>query len=249
MRIACVFLCATTLAGCATTETVSFRPKTQQEAVIRDGQPALVSRRSTSIVMIRPASRQFQSGARPVFVVGIYNLGRQPVNFLTTNVSATQTIGAQQLALKIYSYDELASEERNRQVAMAILTGLAAGANAYSASRAGYYNSSSTVTTPRGNVYQVSTTGYSPTAAAIAQQNAAIQNEAMISATIEQGQANLATLEKTVLKDNTLFPGEWYGGQLHIQPLERMDGPKSYAITLMVGADQHDIELSQTMTR
>ena len=59
---------------------------------------------------------------------------------------------------------------------------------------------------------------YSPTASAIAQNNAAYQNEAMISATVETGQRNMAVLEQSVIKDNTLMPGEWYGGQLHLAP-------------------------------
>ena len=58
-----------------------------------------------------------------------------------------------------------------------------------------------------------------PAAAAIAQSNANAQNAEMISATIERGQANMAMLERAVIKDNTLLPGEWYGGQLHIAPL------------------------------
>ena len=65
----------------------------------------------------------------------------------------------------------------------------------------------------------MNTTGYSPTAAAIAQSNASAQNAEMISDVIERGQANLATLEHAVIKDNTVMPGEWYGGQLHIQPV------------------------------
>ena len=43
----------------------------------------------------------------------------------------------------------------------------------------------------------------------IAQNNAAVQNEAMFAATIEKGQRNMAALEQTVIKDNTLMPGEW----------------------------------------
>jgi hypothetical protein len=54
--------------------------------------------------------------------------------------------------------------------------------------------------TPRGT-YQVHTTGYSPAAAAIAQSNANVQNAEMISATIERGQANMAMLERAVIKD------------------------------------------------
>ena len=67
----------------------------------------------------------------------------------------------------------------------------------------------------------------------------------MISATIERGQANLANLERSVMKDNTLLPGEWYGGQLHLQPLAQSSETKSYKIVLIVGADRHEIEIAQ----
>jgi hypothetical protein len=240
---------ASAVAGCASSETVAFRPKQNQEAMIHDGQAALVSRRPGSIVMVRPASRQFQSGARPVFVVGINNLTGRSVDFLMTNVAASQVINAHNVAMKVFTYDELVTEERNKQIMRTVLMGVAAGANAYSASQAGHYSRSSTVTTPRGNTYRVETTGYSPTANAIAQNRAAAQNEAMISATIEQGQANLAVLEQTVLKDNTLFPGEWYGGQLHVQAPERSDGPKNYMIVLTVGSERHEVEIAQTAVR
>ena len=97
---------------------------------------------------------------------------------------------------------------------------------------------------PRGT-YQVHTTGYSPAAAAIAQSNANVQNAEMILATIERGQANMAMLELAVIKDNTLLPGEWYVGQLHIAPLVSQDGPKSYTITATVGSDRHEIRIAQ----
>ena len=93
--------------------------------------------------------------------------------------------------------------------------------------------------------YQVHTTGYSPTAAAIAQSNATAQNAELVSATIERGQANMAMLERAVIKDNTLLPGEWYGGQLHITPLVSQDGPKVYTVAVSVGSDTHEIEISQ----
>lgn len=73
---------------------------------------------------------------------------------------------------------------------------------------------------PRGGIYQVRATGYSPTAAAIAQSNANAQNAELVSATIERGRANMAMLERAVIKENTLMPGEWYGGQLHIAGLQ-----------------------------
>ena len=177
---------------------------------MRDGQPALVSRQKNSLVLVRPASRQLQANGRPVFVVGINNFGKQPVEFRVAQVDAIQHVGGSDFGMQVVTFEMLVQEEKNRQVAAAILTGVAGAANAYSASRAGY----GSYTTPGGRTG----TFYSPTAAVIAQNNAAIQNEAMFAATVETGQRNMAALEQSVIKDNTLMPGEWYGGQLHIAP-------------------------------
>jgi hypothetical protein len=251
MRIVFAVAAAGLLAGCVTTETVQFQPKASQQAMVRDGQAALVSRLKNSIVMVRPASRQFQVGARPIFVVAIYNLTHGPLEFRVANVEVTQFVNQQPAALKVVTYEQLVSEEKDRQVFRAIGAGLAVAGNSMAAANAGYYHANSTVYTPRGSTYQVSTTGYSPTAAAIAQTNANIQNEAVISATIERGQANLGALEGSVIKDNTLMPGEWYGGQLHIQPLVSDSGlaTKTYQIAVNVGADRHEIEITQGTAR
>jgi hypothetical protein len=242
---------AITIGGCASHEVATFQARLGQESIVRDGQAALVSRAKNSIVLIRPAARQFAASGRPVFVVGINNMGPTPLQFRIADIEATQTVNGQVAALQVITYEQLVQEERNRQVAAAVLTGLAAGANAYSASQAGKYNSTSTVYTPHGT-YQVNTVGYSPTAAAIAQANASAQNEAMISATIERGQQNLANLEQAVIKDDTVMPGEWYGGTLHLQPLSSSgsnDAPKTYSITLLVGQDRHEIDIVQTPVR
>jgi hypothetical protein len=240
----CIALAAASLGGCVTTETVRFDAKQNQQALVRDGQPALVSRQRNSLVLIRPAAREMRPGSRPVFVVGMYNLTNAPLDFRVGKVAVTQTIGGQVVALEVITYETLVSEERTRQVFNAVVVGLAAGANAAAAANAGRYHSSSTVYGPRGT-YQVHTTGYSPTAAAIAQSNASAQNDAMISATIERGQANLNMLEQTVIKDNTLLPGEWYGGQLHIQPLVSDSAMKTYQIAVRLGADLHEVSIQQ----
>jgi hypothetical protein len=234
-----VALCAA-LGGCVTNaETVQFKASNpQQQAMMRDGQPALVSRQKSSLVLVRPASRQLQANGRPVFVVGINNFGKGPVDFRVDQVEAIQHVGASDYSMQIVTYEMLAQEEKNRQVAMAIIGGVAAAANSYSASRAGY----GTYTTSRGRTG----TFYSPTAAAIAQNNAAVQNEAIFAATIESGQQNMAALEQAVIKDNTLMPGEWYGGQLHIAPPTSQPGDrKAYTIVIVVGADRHVVDIAQ----
>ncbi|MBB4258061.1 hypothetical protein [Bradyrhizobium sp. CIR3A] len=240
MRKLGIFALCAVLGGCMSTgETVSFKASNpQQQALMRDGQHALVSRQKSSLVLVRPASRQMQVNGRPVFVVGINNLGKQPVDFRVGQVEAVQHAAGSDFEMKVMTYEMLVQEERNRQVAAALLTGLAAGANAYSAANAGH----GSYTTPSGRTG----TFYSPTAAAIAQNNAAIQNEAMIAATVETGQRNMAALEQAVIKDNTLMPGEWYGGQLHLAPpTEQGGGPKTYTIVITGGTDRHVIDVAQ----
>jgi hypothetical protein len=234
-----VALCAA-LGGCVSNgETVAFRASNpQQQSMMRDGQPALVSRQKSSLVLVRPASRQLKANGRPVFVVGINNFSKGPVDFRVSQVEAVQHVGASDYEMQIVTYEMLVQEEKNRQVAAAIFTGLAGAANAYSASQAGR----GSYTTPGGRTG----TFYSPTAAVIAQNNAAAQNEAMFAATVETGQRNMAVLEQSVIKDNTLMPGEWYGGQLHLAPpTDQAAGPKTYTIIISVGGDRHVVEVSQ----
>ena len=220
-------------------ETIAFRASNpQQQAMMRDGQPALVSRQKHSLVLVRPASRQLQANGRPVFVVGINNVGKQPTEFRVAQVEAIQHVGGSDFGMQIVTFEMLQQEEKNRQVARAVLAGVAGAANAYSASQAGH----GSYTTPSGRTG----TFYSPTAAVIAQNNAAVQNEAMFAATIETGQRNMAALEQTVIKDNTLMPGEWYGGQLHIAPpTDQAGGQKSYTIVITVGQDRHVVDVNQ----
>ena len=234
------------LSGCATLDTVRFSPAADQSAVVRDGRPVLVSKKKQSVVILGPAGRGIQSGSRPVFVLGATNLTKQPLNLGVADISVTQMVdGRPSMDLPVIPYETLVSEERSRQIMAAILVGAAAGANAYSASRSGYGSSTSTVSTPRGTAY-VTTNYYSPTANAIAQSNAAAQNDAMIANHIEAGRANLGALEANVLKDNTIMPGEWVGGQVHLTPpVGEMGSPKHYQITVRIGADTHVLDVHQ----
>ena len=141
MRTVFTLAAAALCAGCVTTETVQFQAKADQQAIVRDGQPALVSQRKNSLVIARPAAREFQIGGRPVFVLAIYNRTGTPQDFRVANVQVTQVVHGEATPLKVVTYEMLVQEERTRQVFAAIGTGLAAGANSYSASRAGYYNS------------------------------------------------------------------------------------------------------------
>ena len=234
------------LTGCASIETVRFSPAVDQSAVVRDGRPGIVSKKNQSVVILGPAGRGIPSGSRPVFVLGATNLTKQPLNLTVADISVTQMVdGRPSMDLPVIPFETLVAEERSRQIMAAILVGAAAGANSYNASRSGYGSSTSTVSTPRGTAY-VTTNYYSPTANAIAQSNAAAQNEAMIANHIEAGRANLGALEANVLKDNTIMPGEWVGGQVHLTPpVGEMGSPKHYQIKVRIGADTHVLDVHQ----
>src|ERR1700754_344036 len=117
MRIVCIAAVCAALGGCVTAETVQFKASPQQQSMVRDGQPALISRQKSSVVLVRPASRQLQAGGRPVFVVGINNLVRTPLEFRVAQVEAFQVANDQQFPMTIVTYEMLVQEEKSRQVA------------------------------------------------------------------------------------------------------------------------------------
>jgi hypothetical protein len=184
------------LAGCVTTSTdvVRFTPKSpQQQAMIRDGESVIISRGKISQVTLRPATRQVING-RPTFIVDIQNLSRQPVTFRVSEVSAQQMLGPEPHDLKVFSYDELVQEEKNAQVGRALGVALVAGANSYSAGRS-YWR----------------------------QARADDQNADLAANVAAAGARNLQALEMLAIKDNTLLPGETYGGRLVLQGPEAGD--------------------------
>ena len=240
-RIGIAAFAAIMLGGCATTETVQFKTSNpQQQSIVRDGRPALVSRQKNTVVLVKPGPREMQAGGRPVFVIGINNLGKAPVDFRVGDVVVNQMVAGQEYPMQVVTYETLAQEEKSRQVAAAILVGVAGAANAYGASRAGH----GSYTNSRGQHRSF----YNPVASAIAQDRAAAQNEAMIAATIETGQQNMMALEQEVLKDNTVMPREWIGGTLHLSPptTPPSGNRKSYSIIITLGADRHVIDIDQT---
>jgi len=212
-----VLLVCAGVAGCASKEVASFRPAGGQQTAIRDGVAALVSRQPNSVVTITPASRDVNSGARPVYVLQVQNLGRQPVTFLVEQVTAAQITAGGERTLRVFNYDQLASEERNAQTGRVVLAALAAGANSYVA----------------GNSYW-------------RQQNAAEQNARLAADVAAAHTNNMAALERTLIKNHTIMPGETYGGALHIQAPENEAGGKHYVIRVQVGSEYHEIRATQS---
>src|SRR5260370_8467243 len=106
MRILGIVALGAALTGCVTNnETVQFRTSNpQQQAMMRDGQPAIVSRQKSSVVLVRPASRQVQANGRPAFVVAINNLSRAPIDFRVAELEANQRVGSSEYPLQAVTF-------------------------------------------------------------------------------------------------------------------------------------------------
>jgi hypothetical protein len=124
---------------------------------------------------------------------------------MIVNVHVAQMQDGQPKYLKVYTYDELVAEEHTRQAIQAVALGLSAAGNSMSAAAAGHYNATATVSGPNG-FSTVNVHGYDPSAAAIAQNRAAAQNEAMIGSAVEAGQRNLVNLNEPSLKMTRFCP-------------------------------------------
>src|ERR1700712_550338 len=157
-------------------EALRFQAQKTQQVMMRDGESTITSRALNSIVTMRPADRK--PGSRQVFIVGIQNISRKPLEFRVANVSAMQTVGGQPSAqLRVFTYEELAQEEQNAQVGRAVLVGVLGGVGAGLAGR------------NQG-----------------LQDQFAYQNAVLASQVSAAGQQNLAALEQLAIKDQTVLP-------------------------------------------
>jgi len=75
------------LCGCASNDHISLVAEQSQQALTRDGVPALLSSKR-QVVLLRPASSLIQSAGRPAFIVAIYNPGKRPVELRASGITA-----------------------------------------------------------------------------------------------------------------------------------------------------------------
>jgi hypothetical protein len=238
------------LTGCATTEKVELSAGPNQQAIVKDGVPALISPKR-HLVMLRPNNRLIKRGSRPAFTLVVKNQGSVPQTLLESSISASQSIDGKVVAVRVHRYDELVEEEQTRQTIAAVGTALSAFGRAMSAADAGYSHTTGTFNTygsNTGNTYGTySATTYDPARAQLAQQAASAQTNREISELRSQGEQNLQRLQQTILKDNTVMPGEWYGGSIVLDPPDIAEsGATTYSIVVIFAGEQHTFSVSHT---
>lgn len=232
--------CLLPLAACSPAkDTISLSATGNQQAIVRDGVPALVSSKK-HVVFLRPTDSQQLSNDRPRFVVAMYNRGKAAATFNFASIQA-QSARPVRTTLRVYSHAELAQEVEDQRNTALFLSALSGVAGAVSASQAGYTHTTGSI---GGTSY--SATSYSP-ALAQAAGDANVRRTANDMASI-QGQAEgmLSQLQASILKDHTLMPGEWHGGVIVLQPPEKGDaGAAEYTVSLVFDGEEHTFTINQ----
>ncbi len=175
--------------------------------------------------------------------VVVVNGSNEPLTVIDSAVTAS-TSGR---ALKVFGYDALAAEEKRRRMWEGIAVGLAAGANAYSASQQGHYTQYGTVH-GRYNAYgssgyshgsfngSVVVSGYDPVAASVAISNANFQNAQMVGAVQAQQSNRSAALESTIFRSQTIAPGTSYGGALYVELPRKGKRGSNHQVDIAIGS-------------
>jgi len=217
--ICCVVAMALFVSGCATAN-ITYTPRPAQDTAqtlkYTDGVGTLTEKDETRELFVYSRFKM-QGASQPTFTLGYANNTAAPVNFSTDNVKAYFR-GA---PVQIYTYTEriaeIQSEKQAKQVALAIIGGLAAGAAAYGASRQTYrQNYSGAVVGRRGvtsfagsNTVRV----YDPVAGMLA--GAAVGGATVLGIRqIEYNAENQEQSANSILQLNTVEPLQMVTGDL-----------------------------------
>lgn len=235
--------------GCASTDAVDMLASSDQQAITRDGSPSLISAKR-HVVMLQASDSQMDSGGRPSYVLAIRNMQSGYLQFSPAEIRAyrVQADGSQ-VALKVYSYEELVTEEKHRQTMAAVGAALAGAANAYNAANAGYSTTTGTFNAYNNyggrayGTYQSST--YNSYQAYSAQQLASAQTSANFAAIRAEGANNLMALRGSIIRAHTLAPGEWYGGEIILDKPKKNNGQAQYTIVVSLDGEEYAFNVRQ----
>jgi hypothetical protein len=201
---------ALALGACASTYALTPSATAAQQVSYDHGTAVVMSKMENGAVRVAPTSTAFE-GRLSLGVVA-FNDGKTPQNLGVENVKVFTAAG---VPVRVYSYEQLVKQAKNAAMWQAIAVGLAAGANAYSASQPTTVQTNGSIYGSGGYAHYASnTTVYNPTNAALANAvNDANTQRSMsqIGATLD---ATLAGLGNSVLRTTTIVPGEAFGGNI-----------------------------------
>lgn len=247
------------LTGCATYGQISSIMAEDQKMIYRDGRETVLSQKKHTVA-IALQSETIRSGHRANFIIGVRNGGEDDIVFSTGNIAITMSGSkdrAKTNSLKVYSYEDLVKEEKKRQAWAALATAIGAVGDSLSAASAGY---SHTYGSYSGSAYSsygtsayghgtYSATTYNPGAAQAAQNAAQTKSAAQFAQIQEEGRATLQALASTILKKQTIFPGEWHGGVVKVRMPRVRKAPTEFVVKINVDGEEHLFQFKQTKAK
>ena len=252
IRSVAILLLIAGIQGCATYGRISGIPSEGQKSVFKDGRKTLISIKQNSVV-VAPDTETVTSGQRGDFVIAVNNGTSQDILFSTEDVTASANTNGQLTALKVFSYDELIAEEKNRKTWAAVAAALQGVGDSMNAANAGY---SKTYGTYSGSAYSnygksvsgygsYSSTTYNYAAAQAARNTAQANSEARFARLDAEGRENLKNLSSTILKKETIFPGAWHGGIVKVDLPEVVEQPQEIKLFVNVAGEHHEFKFTQ----
>ena len=236
------------LQGCATTLKLDPVASGEQKKVFQGGIETLISAKQ-SLVAIRPSAKSYQSVQRPSLVVSVTNGTEESYNFGPENIRAS--VNGQ--SVKVFTYDELIAEVEREQAWDAAFAAFFGAAKSMDAENAGYtynsgtYNSSYYDSGYSGYEYG-SYSGYTYNAAAVQQARAAAnaQTQAQMAAIKTQTDEALNQLASTMIRKETVFPQQTFGGYITLDKLPVPDTANEVIINVSVGGESHQFHFMLT---
>lgn len=202
---------------CAAKERI-FSPVAREGQEIRfsDGQAVLITGNGLGNVAVSYVPLDKKWGFIRLWVE---NASDQQFNISEGSLSASSGGGP----LMVMTYADQVKAQKRKEMWAAVLTGIAAGANSYAASQAGYsnYSGSYNARTTSGS-YSANTYGsfggrsYNGGIAYLAQANAAGQNQAMFDRFHSMASIAAQSLQVRSLKANTLMPRQSVLGDIRV---------------------------------
>jgi hypothetical protein len=208
------------LTGCSTMVTYTAKQATPTQSIrYTQGVGTVSERDETQEVFMYPTFKA-QGVTQPTFTIGYANNAGEPINFAPENIKAF----FRGQPVQIYTYTEriaeIQSEKQAKQIALAIIGGLAAGAAAHSASRQTYTSNYSGFASGRRGITNfggsATTTVYNPAAGILA--GAAIGGAAGLGIQqIAYDAQNQEQYANSILQANTVEPMQVVTGDLIIK--------------------------------
>jgi hypothetical protein len=205
---------ALTLSGCATVTT--YQPSANQPVVYTDGVGAIHEDTEAASLTLYPTFKYQAPSDIPTFTLIVQNRSDHSLDFVPSEIAAY----VDGKICGVYSLEErvaqIHSQKIKKQIALAILGGVAAGASAYAAS-----HSTTTYTSyghvGRTNFYQTATIRtYDPAAGVFA--GAAVGGATGLAiGQVERSAGNEEAAAQGIFQRNTIPPGATVIGQLMLK--------------------------------